>query len=197
VLQHPGLAAANVLDRLRQFYFAMYDDYWAFHNGSGWINSPQVRAHFKDFHHWFAGATSRTALDGRVTLIKVVDSTMFLPFVLTTALLVLLCRVAGRVARGAGRRRRLRLLLEHPGVPSLIVVTGTFVVGVASVAAGGVADFRYWAPILPSLVLSVGGAISLQGFLVHLEPTTITSDDTGNDNNTADDSTSVDGTAAD
>lgn len=162
VLHHPVLAAENVLDRLRQFYFDQYDDLFAYHNGSVWVDSPDVRAHFRDFDHWFGGIESRAPLSGRTFLERAVVRTMILPAILTAALLTLLGVLAWRVVRGSGRRRRLRALLAHAGTPAMVIVTGTYLVGVGSVGAGGVADFRYWAPILPALVLSVGGALALR-----------------------------------
>ena len=195
VLHHPGLAAANVLDRLRQFYFQQSNDIRQFHNGASWVNSANVQTHFKDHEHWFGGTQSRAPLTQYTVLQRWVERTRILPFLLTSALLVLLGRLAWLVARGDGWRRRLRTLLTQRGVLTLVVVLGTSAVGVATVAVGGVADFRYWAPILPSLMLSLGGAISLQDVALDTVERG-TADDTTPTDTTPNDTTPTDTTPA-
>jgi 4-amino-4-deoxy-L-arabinose transferase-like glycosyltransferase len=163
VRRHPGLAVGSLVDRTRRFYFHQANDLGQFHNGSKWLESGSLRATFGDWERWFGGDRTRSPLVGRTPLERAIVRTMRIPFVLTVALVGFLGLLLARILWGTGRRRRLRAALTDAGVLIMLVMVGTLVVGVASVAAGGLAVFRYWAPLLPPLVLALGGAIGVQG----------------------------------
>jgi 4-amino-4-deoxy-L-arabinose transferase-like glycosyltransferase len=175
LLHHPVLAVVSIVDRTGRFYFRQNNDLRQFHNGSRWLDSENARTQFHDWSRWFGHDRTRAPLTSRTVLQRAVELTLLIPFVLTLGLLVLLGRLAARILIGHGRRRRLRVALVDPGVLTTLVMAGTFVVGVASVAAGGLAVFRYWAPLFPPLVLALGGAISRHG--MRLEPVATADED--------------------
>lgn len=171
LLSDPLFAAREALRNIRVHMFDPRLDLHQYHNGSEYFSEDIVRR-FHDHMSWFGGDPTRKPIRGTPLIMQALRKTATLPGI--AALLLVLTFVANTVVTLVravkGNRGWWAWNWDTDPLASVRTILAASCIGI--VLAGEVAVglspwpiFRYWAPLMPAIVIGFGATLGQFGIL--------------------------------
>ena len=159
--EHPFAVASDVVARGAEQVVGPDFEVRLYTAGAEWVATQGARTAFPEHERWFGG-TDRTNPATIPPVLDLVRGSTWMPGLLLTITL-------GGLAwplLGAVRRRSLRSLFDPVGVGTVLGAIAVAMSGalLLAVGVGGNPLVRYWAPLLPALV--IGAAVTVDRAIV-------------------------------